>query len=1030
MSFVSTTASTCTVSGTTVTLVSVGACSITASQAGNASYLAAAPVAQAFNVTPWSQTLTFGPLSNVTYGSSPFAISTDTSSGLPVSLTVSTPAACKVSSAAVTIQGAGICTITASQAGDTNYSLANPIAQSFTVAPAPTNVTMTSVGSATWALVYAKVARAADGSPVNSGVVWFYDNGVLIGTGSVVGGSATAPSLTTSPGFHGYTAWFNKDGADANEAANIAPTLSLTISSSLQSQTISFSLPASAPLSTGTVALSASVSSGLGIAFTSNSATVCTVSGSTATLVAPGTCSISATQAGNANNAPVSITQTMMVGPTVLTTSLPPGVVSMPYNGTLTATGGSGGYTWSGNGLPGGLSAGTSNGVGSVSGTPLQVGTYAPVTVQVQDGAGNNRTGAILPVHLRGTQKSPTPSSLTVNGGGGGTYSGAATVASSFVFSYVSVPGTRTAETGCVHRLGDVRPCGPLVVLAPSGTVEFIDSGGTARCIISWTGDGGNTSGTLTLAGQVGQIGVDAPLTDANVCSVNPLTSSIGPPGHESSPVVGLAITFLGPTVGNTYAIQSQWTDSGYDQMSDWGNLGNWTVNAAPASTSLTSQTITFGPLSDVAWGSDPFTISATASSGLAVSFVSNTPAYCSVVGATVTPISGGTCSISAIQTGNNVFAAAATATQSFTITDYDPPSISGSYTGSAPALPCQDMTGNWVIPAGGPGGGAEWDLTQSGNIVSGTSYVNGGACGVISTQLSGSLNSDGTFTVSDGGHAPCGGYSYAPNISQISLTGNSCSNASGSDANGGFVLVSKKSTSGNPVPVNTPATPHFLIEYAAYIPVDHVAGPSPCSIIPFKTLIYLGDGFRSTYRAAQSVVWIPSVTKSYNQAQNTGATRNYSSGSPANGVTLDSHPLGDLYTGAYSGNDEDEIPSDCHLWNNKGHASTSSMLPPTLTASVNSYTAHFQGAAANPLEPGPAIDWSLDVIINLSSPGAPTVTVIGTHDCYPAHIVKVNGTQVYGFLPSSNSLPNIGFCLLGSSSISVSTQPVAVGLQ
>jgi hypothetical protein len=51
VSFASTTSATCTVSGLTLTLVSAGSCSITASQAGDATYNAAADVVRAFTIT-------------------------------------------------------------------------------------------------------------------------------------------------------------------------------------------------------------------------------------------------------------------------------------------------------------------------------------------------------------------------------------------------------------------------------------------------------------------------------------------------------------------------------------------------------------------------------------------------------------------------------------------------------------------------------------------------------------------------------------------------------------------------------------------------------------------------------------------------------------------------------------------------------------------------------------------------------------------------------------------------------------------
>jgi exo-beta-1,3-glucanase (GH17 family) len=103
---------------------------------------------------------------------------------------------------------------------------------------------------------------------------------------------------------------------------------------------------------------------------------------------------------------------------------------------------------------------------------------------------------------------------------------------------------------------------------------------------------------------------------------------------------------------------------------------------ASPVTQSFTitgmSQTITFAPLGNVAVATGPFTLSATASSGMMVSFASSTPSVCSVSDTTVTIVAAGGCSITASQAGNATFAPATT-TQSFTVlfadvasTDYD----------------------------------------------------------------------------------------------------------------------------------------------------------------------------------------------------------------------------------------------------------------------------------------------------------------------------------------------------------------------
>ena len=83
--------------------------------------------------TQTSQKLTFGALSNVTFGVAPFPISAAASSGLPVTFISTTTGVCTVSGSTVTIAGAGTCSITASQAGNTNYAAATPVTQSFLV---------------------------------------------------------------------------------------------------------------------------------------------------------------------------------------------------------------------------------------------------------------------------------------------------------------------------------------------------------------------------------------------------------------------------------------------------------------------------------------------------------------------------------------------------------------------------------------------------------------------------------------------------------------------------------------------------------------------------------------------------------------------------------------------------------------------------------------------------------------------------------------------------------------------------------
>ncbi|PKN12662.1 MAG: hypothetical protein CVU69_06410 [Deltaproteobacteria bacterium HGW-Deltaproteobacteria-4] len=131
----STTTDTCTISGSTVTGLSAGICTIVANQVGDSNYNAATPISQNITVGKANQSLaeiTFThpilPLNGFT------TASTTASSGLDVTWFSFTPTVCTVANDN-TINGIapGTCTITANQIGDTNYNAAPPISQDIPV---------------------------------------------------------------------------------------------------------------------------------------------------------------------------------------------------------------------------------------------------------------------------------------------------------------------------------------------------------------------------------------------------------------------------------------------------------------------------------------------------------------------------------------------------------------------------------------------------------------------------------------------------------------------------------------------------------------------------------------------------------------------------------------------------------------------------------------------------------------------------------------------------------------------------------
>lgn len=139
VSFTSSTPAICTVSGSTVTGVMAGTCTIAANQAGNGSFNAAPQVTQSFSVGSASlinQTISFGAVPTLIVGGTG-TLSATATAGLAVSYTSSTPAICTVSGSTVTGVTAGICTIAANQAGNGIYNAAPTVTQSIAVgAPA------------------------------------------------------------------------------------------------------------------------------------------------------------------------------------------------------------------------------------------------------------------------------------------------------------------------------------------------------------------------------------------------------------------------------------------------------------------------------------------------------------------------------------------------------------------------------------------------------------------------------------------------------------------------------------------------------------------------------------------------------------------------------------------------------------------------------------------------------------------------------------------------------------------------------
>ncbi len=128
----SATAGVCTVSGSTVSIVSAGTCTLTADQAGNGAWNPAPQATQSLTIAQAAQTLTF-PTQTVTtrwfkagssFAIAPLASSAEPNSGAPIVYSSLSGGVCSVSGTTVTMIAEGVCTIAADQAGNGNYSAA------------------------------------------------------------------------------------------------------------------------------------------------------------------------------------------------------------------------------------------------------------------------------------------------------------------------------------------------------------------------------------------------------------------------------------------------------------------------------------------------------------------------------------------------------------------------------------------------------------------------------------------------------------------------------------------------------------------------------------------------------------------------------------------------------------------------------------------------------------------------------------------------------------------------------------------
>ena len=325
----------CTVSGTTVTMVATGTCTLAADQAGVPdTYSPARQVTRDVTITKLGQTLTFPaqtpPTKTFVAGSTfvinPLASSASPNSGNPIVYSSLTTGVCTVSATTVTMVTTGTCTLAADQAGDTSYSAAARVTQS--VAIVKLNQTLTFPAQTPASQTYGDT-RSFDINPLATSASPNSNNPITYS--SLTTGVCTVSGTTVSIVFPGTCTLAANQAGDASFNAASQVTQNVNIAGLRQTLTFPAQVPGSHTFVAGgtfaidPLATSDRPKSVSPIVYSSLTTRVCTVANTTVTMVAPGTCTLAADQAGNASYSAASqVTQNVTIQGLSQTLTFPP----------------------------------------------------------------------------------------------------------------------------------------------------------------------------------------------------------------------------------------------------------------------------------------------------------------------------------------------------------------------------------------------------------------------------------------------------------------------------------------------------------------------------------------------------------------------------------------------------------------------------------------------------------------------------------------------------------------------------------
>jgi gliding motility-associated-like protein len=630
VSFTSSNTSVATISGTTLTANSPGTSEITAYQGGNGTY-APARYIRPLTVNKSDQTITFPAIADKSYGDSDFNPGATASSGLQVNYSSSNTDVATIVSGNIHIIGTGTAVITASQDGNSLFNAAADVTADLTVLKADQSITFNALP--------AKTVGDPDFSPAataSSGLIVTYsssntDVATIVGNQIHIVASGSAVITASQAGNVNY-----------NAAADVQQTLTVVKSS----QTITFSALTPVTYGDADFDAGASASSGLTVTYSSGNNDVATIVGGLIHITGAGTAVITASQAGDENYyAAGDVQQTLTVNKASQTISfdaLPSHTFGDP-DFELVATSSSG-LTVS--------FAGNNDEVATVSGTTVHITGGGSVVITASQAGNDNYlaaediTGTLVIDKAAQTITFPALSSAVY---GDPDITPGATASSGLTVTYAS-SNTSVAEIsgGLIHITG----AGTAVITASqAGDDDYEAAADVQQTLVIEKADQSITFPALA----------DVTYGDPDITPAATSSSGLTITYSSSDPLIayvsgGVIVINAAGTVTIT---ASQTGDDNYNTAEDVTQ--SLTINKA-------GQTITFNELANSVYGDPDYELTATASSGLPVSYSSSDDGVVTIDGSSIHITGAGSVVITASQAGDDNYLPANDVTQTLVV--------------------------------------------------------------------------------------------------------------------------------------------------------------------------------------------------------------------------------------------------------------------------------------------------------------------------------------------------------------------------